>query len=59
MPRSEILKVNKLNILFWWLNAEVTPVLIPNTEVKLGSADDTLTGKVGSRQNKVFNFSNF
>ena len=33
----------------------VTPVLIPNTEVKHHSADDTLTGKVGSRQHKVFN----
>ena len=42
------------NILFWWLDAGVTPVLIPNTEVKLCSADDTRKGKVGSRQNKVF-----
>ena len=29
----------------WWLNAGVTPVLIPNTEVKPGSADDTLLGE--------------
>ena len=34
----------------------VTPVLIPNTEVKHRTADDTLRGKVGSRQNQVFNF---
>src|SRR3989344_2979285 len=46
-------------IMFWWFNAEVTPVLIPNTEVKLGSADDTLTGKVGSRQNIALNKTNF
>lgn len=32
------------------------PVLIPHTEVKRGSADDTHTvGKVGSRQNKGVN----
>ena len=28
-----------LEILFWWLNGGVTPVLIPNTEVKLASGD--------------------
>ncbi len=42
-----------MSSLFWCLNAEVTPVLIPNTEVKLGSADDTRKGKVGRRQNKI------
>ena len=31
------------------------PVLIPNTEVKHGSGDDTLMGKVASRQNQIFN----
>ena len=31
------------------------PVPIPNTEVKHGSGDDTLLGKVASRQNQVFN----
>ena len=46
--------LSQSNFLFWWLDAEVTPVLIPNTEVKLCSADDTRKGKVGSRQNKVF-----
>ena len=28
-----------LDILFWWLDGGVTPVLIPNTEVKLTSGD--------------------
>ena len=41
--------------MFWCLDARVTPVLIPNTEVKPCSADDTLTGKVGRRQNRVLN----
>jgi len=31
-----------LDFLFWWLNAGVTPVLIPNTEVKPGSGDGSL-----------------
>ncbi len=32
------------------------PVLIPNTEVKRSSGDDSLYGaKVASRQNRVFN----
>ena len=44
-----------MKVWFWWLDAEATPVLIPNTEVKLCSADDTRKGKVGSRQNQVFN----
>ena len=44
------------SLMFWWFNVEVTPVLIPNTEVKLYSADDTRKGKVGSRQNIVLNF---
>ena len=35
-----------------------TPVLIPNTEVKHGSGDDTLMGKVASRQNQIFNRKN-
>ena len=29
---------------------EGTPVPIPNTEVKLYDAEDTLTGKIGGRQ---------
>ena len=33
------------------------PVLIPNTEVKHGSGDDTLMGKVASRQNQGFNLT--
>ncbi len=42
--------------MFWWLDAEVIPVLIPNTEVKLCSANGThYLGRVGSRQNKVLN----
>lgn len=40
----------------WWFNAGVTPVLIPNTEVKPRSADGTRKGRVGSRQNRVLNF---
>ena len=34
------------------------PVPIPNTEVKHGSGDDTLLGKVASRQNQIFNKKN-
>ena len=30
------------------------PVLLPNTEVKHSSGDDTLRGKVASRQHRVF-----
>ena len=30
-----------LEVLFWWFNGGVTPVLIPNTEVKLASGDGT------------------
>ena len=32
---------NHLEVLFWWFNGGVTPVLIPNTEVKLASGDGT------------------
>ena len=45
-----------MNVLAWWLDASVTPVLIPNTEVKPRSADDSRKAKVGSRQTKIFNF---
>ena len=34
-----------LNALFWWLNAKVTPLPIPNREVKLCSGDDTPCGE--------------
>ena len=44
-----------LKILFWCFIGGVTPVLIPNTEVKPISADDTRKGKVGRRQDKTFN----
>ena len=30
-----------LDFVLWWFNAGVTPVLIPNTEVKLASGDGT------------------
>ena len=30
-----------LDVLLWWFNGGVTPVLIPNTEVKLASGDGT------------------
>ena len=56
MSSSQIQFEIEFSFLFWWLDAGVTPVLIPNTEVKPCSADDTLTGKVGSRQNRVLNF---
>ena len=37
---------------FWWFDAGDTPDLIPNSEVKPCSSDDTLVeGKVASRQN--------
>ena len=58
-PVVKFEKVKELNILFWWLDAGVTPVLIPNTEVKPCSADGTGNGRVGSRQNKIFNFFKF
>ena len=44
------------NILFWCFNARVTPVLIPNTEVKPCSGDGTRKGRVARRQNKVLDF---
>ncbi len=34
-----------LNRLFWWLNGKVTPLPIPNREVKLASVDDTPCGE--------------
>ena len=38
--------------MFWWFDAGATPDLIPNSEVKPCSSDDTLLeGKVASRQN--------
>lgn len=43
-----------MSVLFWWFNDGVTPVLIPNTEVKTISADGSPAwARVGSRQNKV------
>ena len=46
----------KLKVWFWWFDAVVTPVPIPNTEVKRCSGDDSPIGaKVASRQNQVFN----
>ena len=42
------------NFACWWFDAEVTPVLIPNTEVKLGSGDGTRKGRVASRQHIEF-----
>ena len=44
------------NILFWWFDAEVTPLTIPNREVKLGCSDGTRKGRVANRRNKVFEF---
>ena len=38
-------KEKLFSLMFWWFNVEVTPVLIPNTEVKLYSADDTRKGE--------------
>ena len=52
----EVWKINSLNILFWWLVAEVIPDPIPNSAVKLRWGDDTGNGKVASRQNKIFKF---
>lgn len=47
---------SQLNLPFWWLDAVVTPLPIPNRAVKHRSTDDTLMeGKVGSRQNEGFN----
>ncbi len=44
-----------MDFLAWWLNAGVTPLTIPNREVKPGSTDGTRKGRVGSRQTKVSN----
>ena len=42
-----------MDFLFWWLGGGVTPVLIPNTEVKLTSGDGSHTvARVASRQNR-------
>jgi hypothetical protein len=39
--------------LFWWFNLRVTPLPIPNREVKPYCSDDTdIVGKVACRQNK-------
>lgn len=53
------LKSKKLSVVCWWFDARVTPVLIPNTEVKPGSGDGTSNGRVASRQHTVLNFLNF
>ena len=45
-----------MTIAFWWLTEEVTPDLIPHSEVKLFRGNDTHTvGKVARRQNRVVN----
>ena len=44
-PASRFEKLVKLKFLFWWLEAAATPVLIPNTEVKCRTTDDTLYGE--------------
>lgn len=49
----------KLIFLFRWFDAEVTPDLIPNSEVKLGRSDGTRKGRVASRRNKEINFQIF
>ena len=38
---------NNLDILLWWLGGGVTPVLIPNTEVKLARGDGTSLYRLG------------
>jgi hypothetical protein len=45
--------------MFWCLNVRVTPVLIPNTEVKPHSADGSRKARVGRRQNIVLNNGQF
>jgi hypothetical protein len=35
----------KLKVWFWWFDAVVTPVPIPNTEVKCCSGDDSPSGQ--------------
>lgn len=45
------------NVLFRWFDAGVTPLTIPNREVKLGSSDGTRKGRVASRRNRVFDFT--
>ncbi len=46
-------KVLNLSIVFWWFNAVVTPLPIPNRVVKRRCADGTRKGRVGNRQNRV------
>jgi hypothetical protein len=49
-----------LTIAFWWLTEEVTPDLIPHSEVKLFRGNDTHTvGKVARRQNRVVNMQTY
>jgi len=40
--------------LFRWFDAGVTPLTIPNREVKPGSSDGTRKGRVANRRNKEF-----
>ncbi len=47
---------HKSIFVFWCLDVGVTPVLIPNTEVKPNSADGTRKGRVGRRQNREIDF---
>ena len=37
----------KLDLVFWWFNGGGTPLLIPNTEVKLASGDGTALYRAG------------
>lgn len=43
-------------VLSWCLGDGETPLLIPNRAVKPISAEDTLLGKIGRRQDKVRDF---
>ena len=53
------LKKYSFSSVFWWFNAGVTPDLIPNSEVKPCSSDDTpMEGKVANRQNTELNKKN-
>jgi len=46
-PILSTLNLN-LNFLFWWFVREVTPDLIPNSEVKLSRGDDTWISRESS-----------
>lgn len=40
-----MVRADTLSVAFWWFGGGDTPVLIPNTAVKLASVDDSPSGQ--------------